>query len=157
MTDFYARLQESGITLPPAPERAGLYAQAKRFGENFVFLSGCLPAADGKLTAVGKVGRELTVEDGQAAARVCVLNLLAVLEREIGSLNDVKSFVKITVFVACTDDFTAQPQVANGASQLLLDLFGDPVGLPSRSAVGAVSLPLDAPVEIEALVELQTP
>lgn len=151
--DIYDRLKELKIELPDAPLPAGLYAPARYFAqEKLMYLSGCLPARDENLK-LGKLGRELTMEQGQTMARSAMLSALAVLHRETGDLNRVRSIVKITTFVASTDSFFEQPQVANGGSQLLADIFGSS-SVPARSAVGVNVLPLDMPVETELLVEL---
>lgn len=152
--DVYAKLKELGLTLPKAPAKGGVYSPCKRFGGDLVYLSGCGPAIGGK-SAQGKLGDTVTIEQGQAAARDCVLNLLAVLEREIGDLNRVRSVVKILTFVAGTDEFYSQPQVANGGSGLLVSLFGEEAGAPTRSAIGVNALPGNVPVETEAIFELE--
>ncbi len=148
-----AVMKEKGIVLPPPPPRGGLYAPCKISG-NMAYISGCGCVVDG-CEANGKLGREYTVEQGQAFARNCMLNVLAVLRREIGDLGRVKSVVKMLAFVASADDFTAQPQVANGASELLRDIFGEGVGIPARSAIGVNVLPGNIPVEIEAIFEFE--
>jgi enamine deaminase RidA (YjgF/YER057c/UK114 family) len=109
--------------------------------------------SDGRLTTTGKVGGEVTVEEAVECARQCALNALAAVRAEIGELSNVKRIVKVVVFVASTPDFTGQPGVANGASELLGDVFGD-LGRHARSAVGVSVLPLDAPVEVELVVEV---
>ena len=154
--DINKRLEELNITLPTAPPRAGAYAPAKEFGDGLVFLSGCGPAFVGETEPLqGTLGKDFTVEEGQEYAEKCALNLLAVLKDNIGDLNRVKNVVKILVLVASTDDFTQQPAVANGASELFVDIFGEDVGLPSRSAVGVNVLPGGIPVEIEAIFEIE--
>lgn len=150
--DVYDKLLERGITLPCPPSRGGVYAPAKRFTGNLVYVSGCGPSIHAPVT--GKLGREFTVEQGQGFAHDCMLNVLAVLEAEIGNLRQVMNVAKLTVFVASEEDFTQQSQVANGASQLLVDLFGEGVGLPARSAIGVHVLPGGIPVEVEALFEV---
>lgn len=149
--DIYEKLKELGLKLPPAPAKGGVYSPCKRFGENLVYISGCGPAIDGK-SALGKLGAEISIEEGQRCARDCMLNVLAVLEAEVGDLNRVQQPVKILTFVAGTDSFYSQPQVANGGSELLQALFGD---VPSRSAIGVNALPGNIPVETEALFELK--
>lgn len=148
--DIYSKLKEMGITLPAPPPKGGLYTPAKEFGNGLVYISGCGPVLDEEIS--GKLGAEFSVEQGQKFAQNAMLNVLAVLEAQIGDLNKVKAPVKILTFVASTDDFTMQPAVANGGSQLLLDLFGD---VPSRSAIGVNVLPGNIPVETEALFELK--
>lgn len=151
--DIYEKLKELGIELPAAPAPAGLYAPARFFAQDkLLYLSGCLPVRDENLQ-MGKLGRELTLEQGQQMARSAMLNALAVLQREIGDLNRIRSVVKMTTFVASDDSFFDQPQVANGGSRLLSDIFGSE-NVPARSAVGVNVLPLNMPVETEILVEL---
>ena len=149
-----AKLNAMGLTLPQPPAKGGVYAPAKVFCGKLVYISGCGPVLDGT-PITGKLGAEVSVEQGQLYARNCMLNVLAVLKREIGDLSRVKSVVKITTFVASTDDFYQQPQVANGGSQLLIDLFGEQAGAPTRSAVGMNVLPGNIPVETEALFEIE--
>lgn len=150
--DIYQRMKELGITLPEPPGVGGLYTPVVEFGQGLAYVSGCGPAdIPGKTT--GKLGADLTVEEGQAAARAAALNLLAVLNRDLKDLNRIGRFVKLLCFVSCAPSFVEQPQVANGASGLLIDIFGEP-GRAARSAVGAPSLPGDIAFEIEALVSL---
>jgi len=152
--DIYQRLSDLGIVLPEASAPAGLYAPARIFAEErLVYLSGCLPARDENLV-LGKLGREVTLEQGQALARSAMINAIAVLQQTIGDLNRIESIVKLTTFVASADDFYEQPQVANGGSQLLADIFGVE-NVPARSAVGVNVLPLNMPLETEMLVELK--
>ena len=151
--NVYSKMKEMNITLPKAPAKGGIYSPAKTFGKNLVYISGCGPIIDKPVT--GKLGEEFQVEDGQKFSRDCMLNVLAVLEAKIGDLNKVKSVVKILTFVAGTSDFAAQPAVANGGSQLLVDLFGEEAGAPSRSAIGVNSLPGNIPVETEAIFETE--
>lgn len=148
--DVYAKMKELGLTLPNPPAKGGLYTPAKEFGDGLVYVSGCGPAIDGPIT--GKLGREYSVEEGGAFARNCMLNALAVLQAQIGDLNRVKGAVKILTFVASTDDFTMQPAVANGGSQVIIDLFGEAA---ARSAIGVNVLPGNMPVETEVLFELK--
>lgn len=151
--NVYEKLQEMNITLPPAPPRGGMYTSCKAFGQGLYYVSGCGPVIDQPIA--GCLGREFDVPQGQEYARNCMLNVLAVLQATIGDLNKVKSVVKITTFVQSTDDFHDQPAVANGGTQLLKDLFGEEVGLPSRSAIGTNALPGSIPVETEALFEVE--
>lgn len=151
--DVYARLKEMDLTLPQAPPKGGVYSPTKQFGGNLVYVSGCGPVLGAPVA--GKLGREFSVEQGADHARACMLNVLAVLQAGIGDLNRVKSCVKLLVFVAGTDDFYSQPQVANGASGLLVQLFGEERGAPSRSAIGVNALPGNIPVEVEGLFELE--
>ncbi|SEC17454.1 Enamine deaminase RidA, house cleaning of reactive enamine intermediates, YjgF/YER057c/UK114 family [Nocardioides exalbidus] len=147
-----ARLAELGITIPEVVPPVAAYQPTARTG-NLVFTSGQLPAKDGEMLAIGKVGGEVTEEEGYACARQCALNALAAVRAEIGSLDHVKRVVKVVAFVASTTDFTGQPRVANGASELLGEVFGE-AGKHARSAVGVPVLPLDVPVEVEIIVEV---
>jgi len=149
-----ARLKEIGLTLPEAPRPVAAYVPSVRSG-NLVFVSGQIAFKDGKLAWTGKVGRDLPLEAGQAAARQCALNALAVVRAEIGTLDAVERIVRVAVFVASADGFTDQPKVANGASELLVDVFGER-GRHARAAVGVSELPLGSPVEVELVVEVRT-
>ncbi len=151
-SDPEARLAELGLTLPEVVPPLAAYAPTARSG-SLVFTAGQLPAVDGAMLATGKLGAGVSEEQGYACARQCALNALAAVKAEIGDLASVTRVVKVTVFVASTPDFTAQPKVANGASELLGAVFGD-AGKHARSAVGVASLPLDVPVEVELIVEV---
>jgi enamine deaminase RidA (YjgF/YER057c/UK114 family) len=120
---------------------------------NLVFTAGQIPLVEGKLVATGKVGKEISVEQAKDIARICALNAVAAIKGVVGDLDRVKKVVKVVGFVASTPDFTQQPQVINGASELLEQIFGEN-GLHARSAVGVAVLPLDAPVEVELIVEI---
>ena len=148
------RLRELGIELPPAPLRGGNYTPIKYFcDKKLVYCSGFgSTTPDDHVT--GKVGRAVTQEQGYQAARNCILNLLAAFQRDIGSLDQIKSFVKMLALVSSDDDFYNQPAVANGATDLLMEIFGAEAGLPARSAIGVNVLPGNIPVEIELLIEL---
>lgn len=148
------KLEELGYKLPPAPAKGGVYSSVKPLGKNLYYISGCGAYIDGTEKG-GKLGTDLTIEEGQEAARRVMLNYLSVIKAHIGSLDKVKSFVKVLVFVSSAPDFYDQPAVANGATQLLVDLYGQEIGAPSRSAVGMVSLPGNTPVEIEGIVEME--
>jgi len=152
--DVYQKLEELGLKLPKAPAKGGVYSPSKRFAGNLVYISGCGPVIDGKMIT-GKLGDTVTVEQGKEYSRDCMLNVLAVLEACIGDLNKVKSAVKILTFVAGTSNFDSQPIVANGGSELLVNLYGDEVGAPTRSAIGVNALPGNIPVETEALFEVE--
>lgn len=141
------RLSELGIELPTPAPPAGLYNPVVVHGD-VAYVSGQVPSKDGQLLAKGKLGDSVTVEEGQMAARQCVLNALAALAGALGSMDRVVQVVKMTVFVASADGFSDQPQVANGASQLLIDIFGMDQR-PARSAIGVAELPLGCPVEVE--------
>jgi len=145
------RLKELGMKLPSVSKPVAAYVPAVVTG-NLVFTAGQLPFVDGALEATGKVGAEVSAEDAARLARTCVLNALAAASGVIGSLDRVTRIVKVVGFVASTPDFTGQPGVVNGASELLGEIFGEP-GQHARSAVGVAVLPLDAPVEIELVVE----
>ncbi len=151
MTAVADRLAELGLELPPVAKPVAAYVPAVVTG-NLVFTAGQLPFVSGALAATGKFGAELAAEDGAVLARICVLNALAAAESVIGSLDRVTRIVKVVAFVASTADFTGQPGVANGASELLGQVFGD-AGQHARSAVGVPVLPLDAPVEVELILE----
>lgn len=151
--DPEARLRELGLELPAVPEPAGAYVPATRAG-TLVFTAGQLPLESGELLKTGKVGAAVSVEEAQAAARLCALNGLAAAAAEAGSLNRISRVVKVTGFVASAPDFNAQAQVINGASELIGEVFGE-AGLHARSAVGVAELPLDAPVEVEIVAELE--
>lgn len=146
------RLAELGLTVPEVVPPVAAYVPAVRSG-NQVFTAGQLPLRSGELLATGKVGTEVTEEEAYACAQQCALNVIAAVNAEIGDLSLVKRVVKVVVFVASAPGFTAQPKVANGASELFGTVFGD-AGVHARSAVGVAALPLDAPVEVEAIVEL---
>jgi enamine deaminase RidA (YjgF/YER057c/UK114 family) len=146
------RLAALGLTLPAVPASIANYVPAVRSG-HLVFLAGQIArGSDGKIIA-GKVGRDCTAAEAAAAARTCALQLLAALKAEIGDLARVKRIVRVGGFVNCTPDFTAQPQVINGASDLLVAVFGER-GRHARAAVGVASLPAGAPVEIELVAEI---
>lgn len=152
MSTVEDRLSSLGLTVPEVVPPVAAYVPTVRAG-NLVFTSGQLPARDGEMLATGKLGGEVSEEQGFECARQCALNALAAVKAEVGSLDDVKRVVKAVVFVASTPDFTAQPKVANGASELLAEAFGD-AGRHARSAVGVPVLPLDVPVEVELVVEV---
>ncbi|MEN9854694.1 MAG: hypothetical protein RLZZ212_1049 [Actinomycetota bacterium] len=147
-----ARIQELGITLPEVAKPAGAYVPAVQSG-NLVFTAGQIPLVEGKLIATGKVGKEISVEEAKSIARVCALNAVAAIKGVVGDLDRVKKVVKVVGFVASAPEFTQQPAVINGASELLEQIFGDS-GIHARSAVGVAVLPLDAPVEVELVVEI---
>lgn len=151
--DIEKRLAEAGITLPTAPKPVASYVPAIKSG-NLLYTSGQLCTVDGKLKYTGKVGKELTLEEAYEAARTAAINCLAVIKQQIGSLDKIKQIVKVVGYVASDPGFTDQPKVVNGASDLLVEIFGEK-GIHARSAVGAVSLPLNAPVEIEMIVEVE--
>ena len=151
--DINKRLDELDITLPPLPPLAGIYQPVKQVG-NLLYVSGQGPTENGAPLVTGKVGRERTIQDGQYAARLCGLNALSILRQYLGDLNKIKSIVKLLVFVASAEGFDRQPEVANGASQLLLDIFGQERGVGARSAIGTNELPGGITVEIEFIFEV---
>ncbi len=146
------RLEAMGLSVPEVPKPVASYLPALRTG-SYVFTSGQLPMREGQLITTGKVGGEVSVEDAVECARQCALNAIAAVRAEVGDLSQVVRVVKVVVFVASTPDFTGQAGVANGASELLGEVFAE-AGRHARSAVGVAVLPLDAPVEVELLVEV---
>ena len=146
------RLEELGLTVPGVAKPVAAYIPAIRSG-NHVYTSGQLPMRDGRLLHTGAVGGVVSQAEAVECARQCALNALAAVKAEVGELAAVKQIVKVVVFVASTPDFTNQPMVANGVSELLGEVFGD-AGRHARSAVGVAVLPLHAPVEVELLVEV---
>ena len=147
------RLAELGLSLPEPPKPVAAYVPCVRAG-SLVVVSGQLPRVEGKLTATGKVPSQVSVEDAQAAARQCALNGLAVLKAELGGdWSALGHVVRLGVFVQSDDDFAGQPQVANGASELMQQVFGES-GRHARAAVGVNSLPLNAAVEVELMFQL---
>lgn len=146
------RLRDLGLELPSVPAPLAAYVPAVRSGSH-VFTAGQLPLRDGQLLLTGKVGGEVSAEEAYDCARQCALNAIAAVKSQIDDLDTVTRVVKATVFVASTPDFTGQPAVANGASELLAAAFGDG-GQHARSAVGVPVLPLDAPVEVDLIVEI---
>lgn len=151
MADIYARLHELGIVVPPVVPPVAAYVPAVQTG-NHVYVSGQLPMVDGKLPAAGLVGAEVTAEQAKELARVAAVNVLAAVEALVG-LGRVVRVVKIVGFVASAPGFTGQPAVVNGASELFVEVFGD-AGRHARSAVGVAVLPLNTPVEVEAILEI---
>jgi enamine deaminase RidA (YjgF/YER057c/UK114 family) len=146
------RLAELGLSVPEVAKPVAAYIPAVRSGHH-VFTSGQLPMRQGQLIQTGKVGGEVTLDEAVECARQCALNALAAIRAEIGELSNIKRIVKVVAFVASTPDFTGQPLVANGVSELLGEVFGE-AGRHARSAVGVPVLPLDAPVEVELIVEV---
>lgn len=151
--DPEGRLAALGLVLPAVTPPLAAYVPAVRTGD-YVYTSGQLPVADGQLLATGKVGAEVSEAEASALARVCALNALAAAASAAGGLAKIARIVKVTGFVASAPDFTAQAKVVNGASELLLAVFGE-AGRHARSAVGMAVLPLDAPVEIELIAEVR--
>ena len=148
-----ARLAALGLELPQVVPPLAAYVPAVRSGM-LIYTAGQLPMVDGQLVSAGKVGADVGVAEAAALARTCALNALAAAASVAGGLDSIARVVKLTGFVASAPDFTGQPQVVNGASELLLEVFGD-AGRHARSAVGTAVLPLDAPVEVELIVEVR--
>lgn len=146
------RLARQGLTLPDPPAAVAAFAPYVRSGST-VYVSGQIAVREGQLVTKGRLGADFDIADGQAAARICALNVLAQLNAAAGSLSGIARLVKIVVFVVSTRDFTSQPQVADGASRLFLDVLGE-AGAHARSAIGVAALPLGTPVEVEAIAEL---
>ncbi len=146
------RMQELGLELPQVPRPGGSYVPAVRTG-NLVFTSGQVSFEDGEIHVTGKVGDAVSLEEAQHAARLCALNALAAAASEAGGLDRISRIIKVVGYVASAPGFNGQPQVVNGASDLLGEIFGEN-GLHARSAVGIVELPLGVPVEIELIAEL---
>ena len=147
------RLQELGITLPPPPTPFGAYLEAVTIG-NLVFFSGMLPVIDRKPQFIGRVGGELTAEDGRKAAEAATLSALSAMREHLGSPDKVKTVAKLGVYIATEGDFRDHPKVADGASELLLKVFGEDK-LSGRVVLGVASLPLGLPIEIELVVEVE--
>ena len=151
-TSFEAQVTALGLVLPAPPKPVATYIPVVQTG-NLLFLSGMIPLRDGTLTVAGKLGKDISVEQGYEAAKICVLNALAVIRQHLGTLDRVKQIVKLVGYVASAEGFVQQPAVINGASDLLVKIFGD-AGRHARVAVGAAALPLNAPVEIELIVQV---
>jgi len=152
MSSAAERLAALGLTLPPVAAPVAAYVPAVRTG-NHVYVSGQVPVVDGKLQATGKVGESVTAEEAASLARICALNALAAAAAAAGGLEAIARIVKVTCFVASAPSFSGQAQVANGASELLIEVLGD-AGKHARSAVGMAVLPLDSPVEVELIAEV---
>ncbi|MFG1947533.1 RidA family protein [Nonomuraea sp. NPDC048826] len=146
------KIADLGLELPEVVAPLAAYVPTARTG-NLVYTSGQVPVVKGEVRFTGKLGAEVSVEEGQEAARICALNALAALKAEVGDLAKIKRIVKAVVFVASAPDFTGQPQVANGASEFLGEVFGE-AGKHARSAVGVAALPLNVPVEVELIAEV---
>jgi enamine deaminase RidA (YjgF/YER057c/UK114 family) len=153
MSGAAERLAALGLTLPPVTAPVAAYVPAVRTGM-YVYTSGQLPTVDGKLPAVGKVGAEVSAQDAAGMARTCALNALAAAASAAGGLEAIRRIVKVTGFVASAPGFSGQPQVINGASELLIEVFGED-GKHARSAIGVAELPLNAPVEVELIAEVR--
>ena len=147
------KIKDSGFELPDAPKPVAVYVPALKIN-NLVFTAGQIPFVKGELKYKGKLGKDLSIDEGKKAAEICALNCLAAIKGIINNLDEMERVVKLTVFVNSGDGFTNQPQVANGASELLEKIFGEK-GKHVRSAVGVNELPLDAAVEIEMIVKIK--
>jgi enamine deaminase RidA (YjgF/YER057c/UK114 family) len=147
------KLKELGIKLPQAPKPVANYVPVVRAGE-LVFTSGVLPMKEGKLAFEGKLGKELTLEQGREAARLAMLNALAIVKQEVESLDKVLRIVRLAGHVASAPGFVQQPAVLNGASDLLVAIFGE-AGRHARAALGAAELPLNSPIELELIVQIR--
>jgi enamine deaminase RidA (YjgF/YER057c/UK114 family) len=153
MTSIEERLADLGLTLPEVVPPLAAYVPAIRTGDH-VYTSGQLPMVEGKLLVTGKVGTEVSPEEAKEQARICALNALAAIKWLVGDLSSVVRIVKVVGFVASAPGFTGQPQIVNGASELLGEVLGE-AGRHARSAVGVAVLPLDAPVEVEVIAEVR--
>lgn len=153
--DAEANLKRMGLTLPTAPKPVASYIPVQRSG-SLLYVSGQIPFRDGSLIARGSVPGQVSVEQGIECARQCALNALANIKAYTGSLMHIKQIVRLGVFVCSEPGFYDQPKVANGASDLLVALFGEQIGRHARAAVGSIALPLGAPVEVEMTVEVAT-
>ncbi len=147
------KLNELGIKLPEVPKPVAAYIPAKQTG-NLVFTAGQLPTVNGELISKGLLGQNVEIDEANKAARICTLNALAAIKGVIGDLDRIKQIVRVVGYVASVPTFTQQPAVVNGASELLLEIFGEN-GKHARSAVGMAVLPLNASVEIELTVEIE--
>ena len=150
--DVYARLKELNLTVPDLPPKGGIYKPVRQAG-NCLYVSGQIPRIDGKTAFIGKVGADLTLEQGQEAARACVLSALSNLHHFLGDLNKIKGLIKTLGFVQSAEGFTRQPEVINGASGLLQEIWGED-GVGARSAIGVNQLPHGVGVEIEFIFEI---
>lgn len=151
---FEEKIKQLGITIPEPVKPLAAYIPAMQVG-NLVMTSGQVPISSGAVKYQGKVGRDLSEEEGNEAAKLCAINCLSAVKSVIGNLDEIKRVLKLTVFVASAEGFTAQPKVANGASELIGEIFGE-AGKHVRSAVGVSELPLNSAVEIEMIVEVKT-
>ncbi len=153
MANTESRIKEIGLSLPEAPKPVAAYIPAKQTG-NLVFTAGQLPMVNGELISKGLLGQDVEIDEANKAARICTLNALAAIKGVIGDLDRIKQIVRVVGYVASVPTFTQQPAVVNGASELLLEIFGEN-GKHARSAVGMAVLPLNASVEIELTVEVE--
>lgn len=153
MNDIDKKLEALGITIPEAPSPAANYIPYVIIG-NLIFIAGQVPFENGKINHTGKVGKDIDIDEAKRVAKICALNIISVLKKALkGDLMRVKQCVKLGIFVSCTSDFYHQPEVANGASDLMVKIFGEK-GKHARFAVGANSLPRNVPVEVDAIFEI---
>lgn len=150
---FEAKAKELGITIPTPAKPVAAYVPAVKSG-NLIFVSGQMPFQDGQLLHKGLLGKDITLEQGYEAARICAINCLGAVKGLVGSLDQIVRIVKVTGFVAATPEFTEHPKVINGASELMEQIFGEH-GAHARAAIGMSSLPLGASVEVEMIVEVK--
>ena len=150
---FEARIKELDLVIPEPPRPAGHFVPAVQVG-NLVFVSGQIPVVSGWLGIKGKLGRDLSIEQGQEAARTALLNVLAVIQHTTGTLDAIKRIVKLNGWVASAEGFNSQPKVVDGASLMLEEIFGE-AGKHARAAIGVAELPLGAPVELELIAEVR--
>ncbi|MEG6586857.1 RidA family protein [Dendrosporobacter sp. 1207_IL3150] len=150
---FEAKLKEMGITIPDVPKPVAAYVPAVKIGDT-IYTSGQIPFVAGELKYKGKVGKDISLEEGYEAAKVCVINALAAVKSLAGSLDNVEKIVKVVGFVNSAPGFVDQPKVINGASELLAEVFGE-AGAHARSAVGVAELPIDSAVEVELIVKVK--
>jgi enamine deaminase RidA (YjgF/YER057c/UK114 family) len=155
MSNLEDALKKHELTMPEPPAKGGVYVPVREFGQNLCYSSGCIPVINGEVRFTGKVGREISIEQGQEAARLCALNILANLKAKYGTLDRIKQIVKVLVFIACAEDFYEHAKVGNGASEFFIDVFGEEIGCGARSSIGVYVLPRNVPVEVEILVELK--
>lgn len=153
--DVYQKMKELDLKILDPTPRGGIYSPVLIDDKNFLYTSGTSGANKVDTDIVGKLGKELSLEQGREAARRCAVNIISNIHHTIGDLNKIKRFVKILAFVNSADDFYDQPKVVDGASALIRDIFGDDMGMPTRSAIGVNVLPGNIPVEIEMIVELK--
>lgn len=149
---FEEKLKELGIEIPEPPKPLAAYVPAVQV-DNFIYTSGQIPFVSGELKYKGKIGKDLSIEEGYEAAKVCIINCLSVIKGQIGSLDNIEQVIKVTGYVNSAPGFTDQPKVINGASELLGEIFGE-AGLHARAAVGVNELPIDSAVEIEMIAKI---
>ena len=153
--NFEAALKKHGLTMPKPQPVGGVYKALKEFGPNFCYLSGSTPTVNGEDRWVGRVGKEVSIEEAQKAARTCSLNLMANIIAKYGDLDKVKRIVKMIAFIVPAENFFDLSKVSNAASELFVDVFGEEAGMCARSTIGVYALPRNAPVEVEILIELK--